>query len=171
MPGVAAHGRRFGPVAALECQRAQPGLDVHHAQGVFAPARPRADRRRHRRRADRTLSTRSARSDCLGVRRAADRRPGHDRRLQAHHRGSRQPRAAITCNGSAIRSWNGATKRRVSRDSSTAPGRTRPGCTSRSTGPSAWPWACRSASSSTRCRSTWALTTSTTSTSSAGRGR
>ena len=41
--GRRAHGRRVGPVAALERQRAQPRLAVRHAQGVFAPARAQAD--------------------------------------------------------------------------------------------------------------------------------
>ena len=54
---------------------------------------------------------------------------------------------------------------------STARGPTRPGSTWTSTAPSAWPWACRSATSSTRCRSTSDPTTSTTSTNSAGPGR
>ena len=48
-PGRRAHGRRLGPVAALERQCAQPRLAVRHAQGVFAPARAQADGRRHRR--------------------------------------------------------------------------------------------------------------------------
>ena len=85
---------------------------------------------------------------------AADRGPGHDRRLQADHRGPRQPRPGRARSGSATRSSPGATGRRGCRACSTAPGPTRRGCTSTSTGPSAWPWACRSATSSTRCRST-----------------
>ena len=84
-----AHGRRLGPVAALERQRAQPRLDVHHAQGVLQAPRRQADGRRHCRRPEGTLSTRRPRRDRLGFRRASDRRPGHDRRLQADHRGPR----------------------------------------------------------------------------------
>ena len=58
-----------------------------------------------------TLPARGARRDRLGLRRTADRRPGHDRRLQADHRGPRQPRPGRTCSGSATRSSSGATGR------------------------------------------------------------
>ena len=75
---------------------------------------PHAHGRRHRRRAQGALSARGARSDRLGLRRPADRRPGHDRRLQADHRGSRQPRAGRTCSGSATGSSSGATARPAS---------------------------------------------------------
>ncbi len=49
-------------------------------------------RRRHRGHASPALSQGGARGDGDGLRRAADRRSGHDRRLQAGHRGPRQPR-------------------------------------------------------------------------------
>ncbi len=165
-----AHGGRLGPVADPERQRPQPGLALRPARAVRETARPPPLGRRHRRADPGTLPG-GARGDRLDLRRPADRRPGHDRRLQADHRGPRQPRAGGPAGRQRRDRRRGATERPASRGCSTARAPTRPGCTWRSTGPSAWPWACRSASCSTPCRSTWARTTSTTSTSSAGPGR
>ena len=136
-----------------------------------AAARPRADGRRDRRGAARPLPARGARGDRLGVRGAADRRPGHDRRLQADHRGSRQSRPGRAAAGQR------SDRRPGQRDAGPAgpvqqlPGqhalavpRDRPDQVH-------GPGRAGQRASSTRCRSTWARTTSTTSTSSAGPGR
>ena len=129
------------------------------------------ERRRHRRRLAGALPTGSPRGGRHGLRRAADRRPGHDRRLQADRRGPRQPRPGRAAAGQRP-------DRRPRQPDAGADGPVQqlrrehalalPGHRPR---PSAWRWACRSATSSTRCRSTSARTTSTTSTSSAGPGR
>ena len=55
----------------------------------------------------RALPARGARGRRGGVRRAADRRPGHDRRLQDDHRGPRQPGPGRAAAASATRSWPG----------------------------------------------------------------
>ena len=90
-----------------------------------------------------------------GLRRPAGRRPGHHRRLQADHRGPRQPRPGRDCSASATHIVDAGNKTPgLDRPGSTARGPTRPGSISTSTAPSAWPWASPSATSSTRCRST-----------------
>ncbi len=57
--------------------------------------------RRHRRGHPRALPAGSARRDRLGLRRAADRRAGHHRRIQTHRRGPRQSRPRTNCSASA----------------------------------------------------------------------
>ncbi len=96
--GRGAHRGRLGPVVTLERQRAQPGLAVCAARAVREAARPPPLGRRHRR-ANPGALPRGARGDRLDLRRPADRRPGHDRRLQAGHRGPRQPRAGVPATG------------------------------------------------------------------------
>ena len=70
----------------------------------------------------------------LGVRRPADRRPGHHRRLQDDRRGPRQPGAAGSCSASASRSSPAATDTAgLTKACSTAPAPTRRGSISTST--------------------------------------
>ncbi len=90
--GCQAHGGRLGPVAALERQRAQPGLDVRDAQGFRRPPRQQALGRCHRSRTEGAVREAGARRQGVAVWRPTYRRPGHNRRLQAHHRRPRQPR-------------------------------------------------------------------------------
>ena len=166
-----AHGRGLRAVVDPERQRAQPRLDVRHSQGLRGAARPEPECRRDRGGTHRTLSARGARGDRDGVRCPADRGPGDDRRLQTHHRGPRQPRPGRTAarqrsdRGSRQQDGRaaGAVQQRAGRHALAVPGH-RPHQVH-------WPWAWRSATSSTRSRSTWARTTSTTSTSSAEPGR
>ena len=153
-PGVDHTVGISGQSLILGANAPEPGLDVRHARrtspSAAAPALTAdAIAAAIRERCQREVQGR----DRVGLRRAAHRRPGHHRRLQADHRGPRQPRPRQTCSASAIRSSPAATTRRACTACSTAPGPTRPGCTWTSTAPSAWPWACRSATSSTRCRS------------------
>ena len=69
-------------------------------QAVRRAAQPRTRGRRHRRRALRERCRQEVRGAVVTVvRRAADRRPGHDRRLQADHRGPRQSRPGRRCSG------------------------------------------------------------------------
>ena len=93
--------------------------------------------RRHCRRFAAALPRRSQRSHRRGLRRAADRRPGHHRRLQNDRRRPRQPRPGRNCSVSAIRSSPAATARRACKACSTAPAPTRRGCIWKSTAPSA----------------------------------
>ncbi len=71
-PGGRAYGRHLRPVADLERQRAERGLHVHPSEGIRPAARPRTDRRRHRRGAAEALPARGARGPRGGLRRAAD---------------------------------------------------------------------------------------------------
>ena len=139
-------------------------FDKRHGAGLT--------RRRHRRDdlQERCRSEVQGR-DRVGLRRPARRRPGHDRRLQAHHRGSRQPRpgraAAVSDNIVERGNKTDGLARAVQqlpRQHALALSRHRPHQVH-------GPGRRRSATSSTRCRSTWAPTTSTTSTSSAAPGR
>ena len=136
---------------------------------------PGLSRRRHRRRAARSAAAeRDARTP--SSRRSAPPPidgPGHDRRLQAHRRGPRQPRPGELAAQTERPIVAGATRppglqRRVQQ--LRAP--TRRGSTWTSTAPSAMALGVPvERRLQTRCRSTSAPTTSTTSTSSAGPGR
>ena len=95
--GSRAHGRHLRQVADPERQRAQPRLDVRPARRLRQAAQ--ADGRRIAAELQETLPPGGAPGHGLRLRRAADRRPGHDRRLQAHHRGPRQSRPGRTAAG------------------------------------------------------------------------
>ena len=148
--GRRAYGGHLRPVADPRRQRPEPRLDVRAAARVRRAARAAAFGRRHRRGDPRPLPAGSAGGRRLGLRRAAHRRPGHHRRLQTHRRGPRQSRPRRIAARQRPDRRPAATKRPACKACSTARGPTRPGCISTSTAPSAWPWACRSATSSTR---------------------
>ena len=112
--GGGAYGGHLRPVADPGRQRAEPRLDVRHARTTLPSAAAPALT------ADAIAA--ALRERCqrevpgghrLGLRRAADRRAGHDRRIQDDRRGPRQSRPGRSCSASAIRSSPAATTRRT----------------------------------------------------------
>ena len=75
------------------------------------------------------------------------------------HRGPRQSRPGGVATGQRRDRRRRQPDAGAARPVQQSPAPTRPGCTSTSTAPSAWPWACRSATSSTRCKSISARST------------
>ena len=110
-PGVAHTVGISGQSLILGANAPEPRLDVRDAQGVRRAARPDLTADAIAAAIRERCQQEVARRDRVGLRRAADRRPGHRRRLQAHGRGPRQPRPGRACSASATRSSPGATRR------------------------------------------------------------
>ena len=96
------------------------------------------------------LPARGPRGRRGGVRRPADRRPGHHRRLQADHRGPRQPGPGRAAARQRQDRRPRQRHRRAAGPVQQFPGQHALAVPRHRPRPSAWPWACRSATSSTR---------------------
>ena len=170
-PGVAAHCRRLRAVADLERQRAQPRLDVRHAQGVRAAARLElsADAiaadftSRCRREVPGAIVTAFGAPPIAGL--------GTTGGFKLDHRGPRRSRAWTSCSASATRSSPRQQHARAERPVQQL--RRRHALAVPGLRPHQVHGAGRGRQRRVQhaCRSTWAHITSTTSTSSAGPGR